>query len=148
MEIKTQFLEITASIPARALREIVETAIRQAFKDANFWIEQLHVFAAGVEETPAGFAITLHVADIADANGFYSNRLSDDHLKAMLMPALAGMISERARRKCEQEIWMRLIRILNVNRMPRPSQAAQQYRRWLFNLENRPYHVRKQSKLK
>src|SRR4051794_17902434 len=103
MKVGAQFLEIAASISSRALHEMVEAAIRQAFKDTNFWMDQLHFFAAGLAETPAGFAITLHVADIADTNGFFSNQIGDDHIRALLLPILAGMISESTRRKCEQE---------------------------------------------
>lgn len=148
VDIKAQFLEIAVSIPSRAVRQMVEDAIRQAFLDTNFWIEQLHFFAAAVEESATGFTVTLHVADIADDQGFFSNRMSDDHLKALLLPALGSMLEAHVRQQFNQEHWLRLARVVSVNRMPRPSGAAQRYNRWLFDLENRPNHDRKQSKLK
>lgn len=148
VDITAKFLEIAVSIPSRAVRQMVEDAIRESFEDTNFWIDQLHLFAAAVEESATGFTITLHVADIADDQGFFSNRMSDDHLKALLLPALASMLEARVRQQFDHEHWLRLARVVNVNRMPRPSGMAPHYGRWLFDLENRPNHVRKQSKAK
>jgi hypothetical protein len=138
MEIKSQFLEITAAVSYRALREMIEAAINQAFENPNIWIDQLHFFHGSVSPCTHQFHVILNVADIADSAGFFSNTVTDDQIKAMLLPVLGSMLEEQARKLVNQELWLRSVREVSINRMPRASQAAQRYLRWLTNLDNRP----------
>lgn len=132
--IKAQFLEITASVSLRVLRQIVEAAIQQAFARPDFWMEQFHVFAAVVDPTPSGLMASFQVADIADANGFLSPKLTEDQMKALLLPVLADTLAEQARRLVEREVWLRSVHVLRVNRNPGNSLVAEKYRRWLGRL--------------
>src|SRR5687767_11781402 len=130
-EVKVQFIEVTASISSRALRQILEAVIQETFTKPNFWIDQLHFYAAHVEPSCTGFTVTLNGADIADRAGFFSPKVTDDQLKGLLLPALASMLEAQARRLVDRELWLRAVHVVKVDRNPPATVNVKQYSRWL-----------------
>lgn len=133
-DINAKFLEITALVSLRAVRQMVETAVLQAFSCPNFWAEQLHFFHAAVEPSADKLQVVFTAADIPDADGFLSPKLTDDQIKALLLPVLTEIVVDQARLLVEREIWFRHVHVVSVNRNPASSFAAEKYKRWLAHL--------------